>query len=320
MALPLKIGILSFTAVRHRANFEDLMIKHAAKELGHSVRVYLTKHFQFTFDMSKLSLTYKNTAFVPPDVMIVRPSIISDIDIQLSIVKQLQLMGVPVVNHYLPIVRAKNKIRTMQILSHEGIPIPKTVVVNNIEYLDAAIEQLGSFPLIMKLALGSFGSGVSILESRRSLRSMLDLVVASSAQRNNHILIQEYVKEAKGKDIRVFIVGGKIVAAMERKAKRGEFRSNFHQGGSVSLADLTEEEQRISLKAVEVIGLQVAGVDLIRTASGPKILEVNSNPGLEGITSATNINVSAEIVHFAEEVVRRKRLRRKEKISVATEA
>src|SRR3989338_10540600 len=147
MVMPLKIGILSFTAVRHRANFEDLMLKHAAKELGHSVRVYLTKHFQFTFDTSELSLTYKNTAFVPPDVMIVRPSILSDIDVQLSIVKQLQLMGVPVVNHYLPIVRAKNKIRTMQILSHEGIPTPRTVVVHDIEYIDEAIDRLGSFPI-----------------------------------------------------------------------------------------------------------------------------------------------------------------------------
>lgn len=307
MALPLKIGILSFTAVRKRATREDLMLKHAAQARGHKVRIFLTKHFQFTFDTASLGLLYRNTVFSPPDVMVVRPSILSDIDLQLSIVKQLQLMNVPVVNHYLPIARAKNKIRTVQILSHQKIPIPRTVVVHNIEYIDSVIDQLGNFPLIIKLAQGSFGNGVSIIESRRSLKSMIDLIIASDFAKNNHFLIQEYVREAKGKDIRVFVVGGKIVAAMERRAKRGEFRANFHHGGSVAITDLTEEERDLALHATRVIGLDVSGVDIIRTVEGPKVLEVNSNPGLEGITMATGINVADHIIQYAEKVVKRKK-------------
>lgn len=307
MGLSLKIGILSFTAVRKRATREDLMLKHAALARGHRVRIFLTKHFQFNFDTQSLGLLYRNSMFSPPDVMVVRPSILSDIDLQLSIVKQLQLMNIPVVNHYLPIARAKNKIRTVQILSHQKIPIPRTVVVHNIEYIDSIIDQLGNFPLIIKLAQGSFGNGVSIIESRRSLRSMIDLIIASDFAKNNHFLIQEYVREAKGKDIRVFVVGGKIIAAMERRAKRGEFRANFHHGGSVALTDLSDEERTLSLKATEVIGLDVAGVDIIRTAEGPKVLEVNSNPGLEGITTATGIHVADHIIQYAEKVVKRKK-------------
>ncbi len=318
MGLPLKIGILSFTAVRKRATREDLMLKHAALARGHRVRIFLTKHFQFNFDTNTLGLLYRNSVFAPPDVMVVRPSILSDIDLQLSIVKQLQLMNIPVVNHYLSIARAKNKIRTVQILSHQKIPIPRTVVVHNIEYIDSVISQLGNFPLIIKLAQGSFGNGVSIIESRRSLRSMIDLIIASDFAKNNHFLIQEYVREAKGKDIRVFVVGGKIIAAMERRAKRGEFRANFHHGGSVALTDLTDEERMLSLKATEVIGLDVAGVDIIRTAEGPKVLEVNSNPGLEGITTATGINVADHIIQYAEKVVKRKKwLIEKESVVVA---
>lgn len=312
MGLPLKIGILSLTTVRDQPDMEDRMIKKAAQSLGHAARIYLAHHFQFTFDVHGPSLLYKNKVFLPPHVMIIRPFVLTDIDLKLSIVKQLQLMGIATVNHYLPIVRAKNKVRTLQILNHHGLPIPKTVVVNNLEYLDDAVAQIGRFPVIMKMAQGSLGNGVSILESRRSLRSMLDSLPKSI------ILIQEYVKEAKGKDIRVFIVGDKIIAAMERKAKKGEFRSNFQQGGSVSIVDLSEEEKMLALKATRLIGLDVAGVDIIRTQEGPKILEVNSNPGLEGITQATGINVAEHIIRFAEKVVREKRwLKQKRKLVVA---
>lgn len=307
MAVQLKIGVLSLTSIREKADKEDLMIKRSALARGHRSRIYIAHHFQYKFDASGPSLLYKNQKFNPPDVMIIRAYVLSDIDLKLSIVKQLQLMGVSTVNHYLPIVRAKNKVRTLQILNHAGIPIPKTVVLNNVEYVDAALDQIGSFPIIAKIAQGSMGNGVTILESRRSLRSMLDTMPKT------FYLIQEYVKEAKGKDIRVFIVGGKIIAAMERKAKKGEFRANFQQGGSVSVIDLSPEERKIAITAASLIGLDVAGVDIIRTTEGPKVLEVNSNPGLEGITMATGINVADDIVQFAEKVARRKKgIRRKE--------
>lgn len=304
MSLPIKIGILSFKSSK-RKDKDAIAIKNAALAMGHSARIFRNANFQFSFDPHQPNLSYKNKKFSPPDVMIVRASVLENVDLEVSTVKQLQLMGVPVVNHYLPIVRAKNKVRTMQIMQHEGIPIPRTVVIHNVEYLDEAVRTLGSFPLILKTPHGSLGLGVSIIESRRSMRSTIDLISGNSKE--GLIIIQEYVREAKGKDIRAFVVGGKIVAAMERQAKKGEFRANFSQGGSVGLVNLSVAEQKMALSATKAIGLHVAGVDIIRTTDGPKILEVNSNPGLEGITQATGINVAYHIAKFAEKLVKQKK-------------
>lgn len=316
MALSLKIGILSFSPVDKKENTDVITVRNTALAMGHRVRIYRNSNFQFSFDPDQPNLFYKNAKFSIPDVMIIRANVLDNIDMEVSTVKQLQLMGIPVVNHYLPIVRAKNKVRTLQILQHEGIPLPKTAVIHNVEYLDAAIDKLGTFPLILKIPHGSLGVGVSILESRRSLKSMVEFI--SVNLKNNLIIIQEYVKEAKGKDIRAFIVGGKIIAAMERRAKRGDFRANFSQGGNIALTDLSEEEQTIALKAAKAVGLHVAGVDIIRTSNGPKILEVNANPGLRGITQATGINVAEHIVRFAEKLVKQKKwLIQKDDVTVA---
>lgn len=316
MRLPLKIGILSFTPLGKKPTVSETLLKHAAKALGHSVRVYRNARMQFTFQGNRPNLLYKSEAFSPPDVMIIRPFVFRDVDLEISTVKHLQLMGIPVVNHYLPIVRAKNKVRTLQILNHHGIPIPKTMVIHSLDYLDRAIDIIGQFPIIMKTPHGTQGRGVSIIESRRSLHSMLDLLAENF--KNSLLLIQEYVKEAKGKDIRVFVVGGRVVAAMERKAKRGEFRSNFHRGGSIALTDLSELEIRYAVESAKAIGLDVAGVDIIRTGDGPKVLEVNANPGLEGISKATGVNVAEQIVRFSEKVVKQKKwLIEKENVIVA---
>lgn len=305
MGLPLKIGILSFRALDKRDGKNMITLRNAALQLGHKVRIYRNANFQIAYTDGKRQLFYKNQKFTPPDVMIIRAGIAENVDMEVTVVKQLQLMSIPVVNNYLSIVVAKNKVRTAQILQHEGIPIPRTVVLHDIKYIDHAVDQLSGFPVILKAPQGSMGMGVSIIESRRSLKSMLDLLAPNL--RDSLIIIQEYVKEARGQDIRVFIVGGKIVAAMERQAKKGEFRSNFHLGGDVSVADLTEEEKFLAIKATKVIGLHMAGVDIIRTAEGPKILEVNSNPGLEGITKATGINVAEYIIKFAEKLVKQKK-------------
>ena len=317
MGLPLKIGILSISVspLEEKVSVACLMLRKSAQALGHKVRIYHDAHFQFVLDHGITKYFYKGKPFITPDVMIIRASVIDNIDIRISTVKYLQLMKIPVVNYYLPIVRAKNKVRTMQILNHHGIPIPKTVVLHNINDLDSAAQQIG-FPLILKVAFGTLGIGVSIIETIRSLRSTVDIISANF--HGSLIIMQEYVKEAKGKDIRVFVVGNQIVAAMERKARRGEFRANFSLGGSVALADLTEKEKEISIEAVKAIGLHVAGVDIIRTSSGPKILEINANPGLQGITQATGINVSEYIVRFAEKLVKQKKwLLQKEDILVA---
>lgn len=319
MGLPLKIGILSFASLDKKIgkHADVIAIRNTALGLGHKARIFRNANFQFSFDPGHPNLFYKNQKFVPPDVMIIRAGVLDNVDSEMSTVKQFQLMGIPVVNHYLPIVRAKNKVRTFQILQHEGIPIPRTVVVRSVEFLDAAVDKIGSFPVILKSTNGSLGVGVSIIESRRSLRSMIELL--SGNFKNSLIIIQEYVKEAKGRDIRAFVVDGKVVAVMERQAKKGEFRANFAQGGSVNKIELTEAERNIAIKAAKVIGLHVAGVDIIRTSEGPKILEVNANPGLKGITEATGTNIAEYIVRFAEKLVKQKRwlIQEKDILSVA---
>ncbi|MBP9717836.1 RimK family alpha-L-glutamate ligase [Candidatus Gracilibacteria bacterium] len=283
------------------------MLKKAAIARGHKARIYFANHFYYSFDNNKLQLFYRKKRCKAPDVMFIRPDIVSDIDLELCLVKHLQLMGVVLFNSALSIARAKNKIRTHQILTHLGIPVPKTIVVSNIHYLDRAIDELGHFPMIMKLATGSFGSGVSLIETRRSLRSILDLLIASNSTKNAHILLQEYVREAKGKDIRAFVIGKRVVAAMQRSAQKGEFRANLHKGGSSGVLTLTPYEEEIALRAARVLGLEVAGVDIIRTTDGPKILEVNSNPGLEGITQATGLDIADLIVQHAEEKFARRK-------------
>ncbi|MEK7529100.1 MAG: RimK family alpha-L-glutamate ligase [Patescibacteria group bacterium] len=293
----MKIGILCFTALGNKNTVSDLLLKRTALLMGHKAVLLRAARFQFLFDGKHPEFFYKEKIFGKYDVIIVRAGMNSDIDLKVSVVKQLQLAGIPVVNKYMPIVRAKNKLRTLQILNHEGIPIPRTVVLNSMEHIDDAVARTGNFPLIMKSPYGLQGTGVMIFETKRSLVSAMDFL--SSAVKNNLLIIQEYIKEAKGKDIRIFVIGGKVVAAMERKAKKGEFRSNFHRGGSIRIADLFDEERDLALRATKAIGLDYAGVDVLRTNDGPKVLEVNSNPGLEGITKATGVNVAEHIIKFA---------------------
>ncbi|PJC36910.1 30S ribosomal protein S6--L-glutamate ligase [Candidatus Peregrinibacteria bacterium CG_4_9_14_0_2_um_filter_53_11] len=299
----MKIGILLFgtkTKVSKESLYSSQLVKKAILARGHAARIYYSNDFQYTFYNSRPGLLYRSKRFIPPDVLIVSANILSNIDLHLALVKQMELMGVRLYNSSVAIARAKNKLRTIQVMAHANIAVPKTLVVTDMNYLDAAIKELGSFPMIIKLAQGSFGSGVSIIESPRSLRSILDLVGPPSENQRNHVLIQEYVREAKGKDLRVFVVDGKVIAAMQRKARRGEFRANVAIGGSATAIEITPEETIMAIESSRILGLSVAGVDLIRTATGPKILEVNANPGLRGITGATKLDIAGHIVEYAE--------------------
>lgn len=288
------IGVLSFYDPSKR-DVEALMIKKAAVALGHKAKVFRHTHAQLIFDKENPRVLYRGKKFPSYDLVIPRASKTSNNDLEAAIVKQIQLMGVPVFNQYSSIVRAKNKLRTMQILDHVGLPIPRTVIVRRMEYLNEAIEKVGGLPVIVKTPYGSLGNGVAIVETKRSLASALDIIWGAS----NIILIQEYVKESKGKDIRAFVVNGKVVAAMERKAHKGDFRSNIGQGGSGSPIKLTEAEKELAVRATQALRLQYAGVDLIKSNSHTMIMEVNCNPGLKGITEATGQNVAGEIVKGA---------------------
>lgn len=296
----MRVGILSFRSLDKKIALEEARIRNAARELGYNVKVFRAAECELYFNGGGPELHYKGRKFPKVDVIIPRVSVLNNVDLSASVVRQFEILGVPVLNSFESIVRAKNKLKTLQILSHYGIPIPKTVVISCKEDLKGAIERVGSAPVIIKSPFGSLGSGVVIAESYRAAVSTLDLLWSSSI--TQILLIQEYVKESKGKDTRVFVVGGKVVATMERSAKKGEFRSNAALGGTGRLVHINREYEDIALKSVELLGLEMAGVDIILTSNGPAVLEVNCNPGFTELEEATGVDVAKAIVKRAVEL------------------
>jgi ribosomal protein S6--L-glutamate ligase len=273
------------------------MLRNAVKNFGHKHRIIREDKCQIYFTRTRPKLLYAGKPFPKVDVVIPRFSALSNVQLRATILQQLESLRIPVIQSYISVVRAKNKLRTLQLLTEKHIPVPRTIVVQRFEYLDTAIRRVGGFPIILKTPFGSLGKGVAIVESRRALHSAFDLLLTSPDFTS--ILIQEYVKEAKGKDIRVFIVDGKILTAMERVAAKGDFRSNLAQGGEGKLVNLTKEEEKISLAAAKALNLGLAGVDILRSKHGPVIMEVNCNPGIEGISKISGINIAEEIVKYS---------------------
>lgn len=221
------------------------------------------------------------------------------VELQSSVIRQFEYMGVRTVNSYSAAVLAKNKIRQTQALAKHKIPMPKTVALHSSLFLEESMDSIGRYPVIVKSSVGLKGIGVMMVESKRGLRSLVDAMSHDDNGYKGPLIVQEYIKESSGKDIRVFVVGGKIIAAMERIAtKKGEFRSNFSIGGRVRIASLSSEEKKLAIKAAKAIGLDIAGVDIIRSKNGPMVLEVNTNPGLKGITEATGIDVAGSIIDY----------------------
>lgn len=275
------------------------LLKKAAEEQGHILEIIYARDCQLKFSNKKPELLIKNQKPQDINILLIRANFLgTNLESYSAIIKQFQIVGIPIINDHLSVVRAKNKVRTMQSLGRDKIPVPKTYVVISSEYIDDVIGDIGKFPVILKTVIGSHGSGVSIIESKRGLRSVIEMMIGAKGA--GPLIIQEYIKEAKGKDIRVFIVGKRIIAAMERIAtKRGEFRSNFKLGGRVRVASMSRKEKDVAFAAVKAVGLNIAGVDILRTKNGPKVLEVNANPGLEGITQATSRDVAGEIIKYA---------------------
>lgn len=293
----MNIGILTFVSNKKKLAVGTKSIIKTLKERGHKVKVFYAPRVGLVFGNGK-TITYEGKEISTDkwDVIVVRPGFTADPSVNSSIIKQFQLAGFYVINGYIGVFRAKNKIRTLQMLDHFDIPVPKTVVVEDATVLEEAAMEF-RFPVIIKSIYGTHGRGVFLAESQRSLKPIVEYL---TVKEKGPVSVQEYIKEAKGKDLRVFVLGKKIVATMERVAKAGEFRANFHKGGSVGVADLSAEEKRISIKATQVLGLDISGVDILRTKSGPKIIEVNSNPGLEGISKASGVNVAEKIANFIE--------------------
>ncbi len=213
-----------------------------------------------------------------------------------AIVKQFEMNGIFSTARSLSISRARNKVRTLQIMARKGIPIPETLFAINPDNIKEQIEILGGPPVIIKLQEGTQGLGVILAETKKSAKSIIDTFY----KMDTSILIQKYIEESNGEDIRIFVVGNKIVASMKRTSELDEFRSNVHRGGSTEKVKLSAKEQYIALNAAKHIGLGVAGVDLIRSKKGPLLIEVNASPGLQGIEAATGVNIAKEIILFVE--------------------
>lgn len=294
----MKIAILSFRAPRRRASQEELRLQKEARALGHTSVILRAQKFMMVYDGSSPWLHYNGKPMKHYDVVIARPSVLSNVDLYASLVEQMQLMGTLVFNKFEPIVNAKNKLKTTQVLDHYGIPVPKTVVVRNGDDLKGAVKFLGGFPVILKTPVGSYGNGVTIVESMRALKSVI-------TWDQPLYLLQQFVKFSRGRDIRIFVVNGRVVASMMRSAKKGEFRSNIELGGVGRVVKITDEEVSIALRSLQALDLQYGGVDIIRGKDGPVVLEVNSNPGFKALEKATGENVAKSIIEYAIELAER---------------
>ena len=221
----------------------------------------------------------------------------------LAVVRQFDMMGVPVLNTAVAIARSRDKLRAIQLLTKKNIDVPITVCARTPDSIDQALAHVGGPPCIVKLQQGAQGIGTMIAETPQAVTSLLETLWAMGQD----IVLQQYIAEAKGRDVRAIVVGGRVVAAMRRQAKAGEFRSNLHRGGLGVRVILDAKYRRSAIAATRVMGLEVAGVDMLETREGPKILEINSSPGLEGIERASGIDVASAIVRHAERFLARRR-------------
>jgi ribosomal protein S6--L-glutamate ligase len=213
-----------------------------------------------------------------------------------AVVRQFETMEVYTLASSEAIGRSRDKLRSLQVLAREGIGLPVTAFARSVKDTGSIIDMVGGAPLILKLLEGTQGSGVVLTETKNAAESVID----AFRQLDANILVQEYIEEARGTDLRCIVVGGRVVAAMVRRAAEGDFRSNLHRGGTAEPAKLTTKERRTAVKAAKALGLNVAGVDLLRSDRGPLVLEVNSSPGLEGIEQATGVDVASEMIEFLE--------------------
>ncbi|MCX6118780.1 MAG: 30S ribosomal protein S6--L-glutamate ligase [Proteobacteria bacterium] len=268
-------------------------LKEAAEERGHNVKVIDYMRCYINVATNSPCVMYSGKRLEDYDAVIPRIGA-SNTFYGTAVVRQFELMGVVPANSSQAISRSRDKLRCMQILAKENIGLPITGFAHSTQDTDGLINMVGGPPVVIKLIEGTQGIGVVLAETYQSAKSMIEAFRGLSA----HILVQEFVAEAKGEDIRAFVVGERVIAAMRRKAAPGEFRANIHRGGKSEKIELTDEETETAVRAAKAVGLSVAGVDLLRSKSGPKILEINSSPGLQGIEGATNIDVAGLIIEF----------------------
>ncbi|WP_165461264.1 30S ribosomal protein S6--L-glutamate ligase [Atlantibacter sp.] len=287
----MKIAILS----RDGTLWSCKRLREAAMRRGHLVEILDPLSCYMNINPQSPSMHYKGRRLPHYDAVI--PRIGSAITFYgTAVLRQFEMMGSYPLNESVAITRARDKLRSLQLLARQGIDLPVTGIAHSPDDTSDLIEMVGGAPLVVKLVEGTQGIGVVLAETRQAAESVIDAFRGLNA----HILVQEYIKEAKGRDIRCLVVGDRVVAAIERQAKEGDFRSNLHRGGAARVADITPREREIALRAAHTLGLDVAGVDILRSDRGPLVMEVNASPGLEGIENTTGIDIASLMIQWVE--------------------
>ncbi len=292
----MKIAILS----RRDDLYSTRRLVEASTMRGHEADVIDTLRCYMNITSSHPSIHYKGKELPHYDAVI--PRVGASVTFYGSaVVRQLRMMGVFCVNDSIAMTRARDKLRCLQLLSKKGIGLPTTGFAHSLAEIEDLIKMVGGPPLVIKFLEGTQGIGVILVETAKAARSMLEAFLGLKV----NILVQEYIKEANGADIRCFVVGDDVVAAMKRQAKSSEeFRSNLHRGGTAAPVEITDEEREMAISAARIIGLNVAGVDIVRSNRGPLIIEINASPGLEGSEKTTGIDVASKIVQLIEDNIR----------------
>lgn len=298
----MKVAILS----NGPGNYSTKRLKEEFKLRGHEVDIIKYKDCFASIESSNPEVRYHGEVLTGYDAII--PRIASSMTrYGTAIVRQFEMQNVFTTASSIAISRSRDKLRSLQLLARAGVGIPKTVFTRDGREVEDLIDELGDLPVIIKLARGTHGNGVVLAETKKAAKSVMQAFHVMDDDGTN-ILMQEFIRESAGEDIRIFVVNGKVVASMKRKGLDDDFRSNLHQGGEGTAIKLSEEERRAAQKAAKAMGLPICGVDIMRSSRGPLILEVNSSPGF-GIEKVTGRNVAAKIVEYVEQTAKKTKRR-----------
>ena len=290
----MKIAILS----RNKNLYSTSRLVAAAEERGHEVKVVDVLRCYMNITSLKPTIHYRGEVLEGFDAVI--PRIGASVTFYgTAVLRQFEMMNVFPLNESVAITRSRDKLRSAQLLARKGVGMPVTGFAHNPDDIEDLIKEVGGAPLVIKLLEGTQGIGVVLAETKKAAESVIQAFMGLKA----NIMVQEFIKEAGGADIRCFVVGGKVVAAMKRQGPEGEFRSNLHRGGSANLVRLTPGERATAVRAAKIMGLEVCGVDILRSNHGPLDMEVNSSPGLRGIEEASNKEVAGTIIQYMEKRV-----------------
>ena len=308
---PLNIVVLS----RNRSLYSTRRLVESIENKGHTATVLDHLKCDIVIEQDNPAIYYKGEKVENVDAVI--PRIGASVTFYgASVVRQFEMMGVPTAVESQALVRSRDKLRSLQVMARSDVGMPKTVFTNYSKEVKKIIDSVGGAPLIVKLLEGTQGYGVVLAPTKKAAESIIEAFHSMKAR----VIVQEFIQEAKGADIRAFVIGNKVVGSMKRQGKEGEFRSNLHQGGTGELIKLSKRERQVALTAAKVMGLSIAGVDLLQSERGPLVLEVNSSPGLEGIEKTTNQDIASEIISYVIKLVDKNKISSKGRKNIKSNA